>query len=86
MCEDIQVCGQLGVDGVVLGCLTPEGAVDVAAMGQLLQLTKSLVSGLTAAAEGAMYDYEPQLQINVISSSSSSSLHFRLRPACGLHE
>ncbi len=36
MVEDIKVCKNLGADGVVLGCLTPYGDVDVEACKMLL--------------------------------------------------
>lgn len=36
MIEDIRMCKELGVDGVVIGCLLPDGSIDV-------ELTKRLV-------------------------------------------
>ena len=29
MLKDLEICRELGVDGVVIGCLTPEGDVDI---------------------------------------------------------
>lgn len=37
MVADIEICRQLGVDGVVFGCLTPDGDIDTKACQQLLQ-------------------------------------------------
>lgn len=42
MLADIRLARQLGVDGVVLGCLTPTGAVDVSAMEQLMAAATGL--------------------------------------------
>lgn len=36
MAQDIDLCQQLGVDGVVIGCLTPEGDVDQEACRMLM--------------------------------------------------
>lgn len=38
MAEDIKMCGSLGVDGVVFGCLDSDGNVDVEACRQLMGL------------------------------------------------
>lgn len=40
MQEDILICRELGVDGVVIGCLTEEGEVDMEANRQLIALAK----------------------------------------------
>lgn len=37
MCEDIRVCAREGVDGVVVGALTPEGDLDVAAVRRMVE-------------------------------------------------
>ena len=36
MVKDIEMCRQLGVDGVVIGCLTPDGDVDMPRCGELI--------------------------------------------------
>lgn len=41
MQEDILLCRELGVDGIVIGCLTEEGEVDREANRQLIALAKS---------------------------------------------
>lgn len=41
MQEDILMCRELGVDGIVIGCLTEEGEVDREANRQLIALAKS---------------------------------------------
>lgn len=38
--EDIRLCHELGVDGVVFGCLTPEGKVDRVANERLMKCAK----------------------------------------------
>ena len=38
--EDIRLCRELGVDGVVIGCLTEDGEVDMEANRQLVELAK----------------------------------------------
>lgn len=43
MLADIEACSDLGVDGVVIGCLQPDGAVDVAATQQLVHKAKQHV-------------------------------------------
>eukprot|EP00775_Hariotina_reticulata_P013722 gene13722-13844_t len=40
MKSDISVCARLGADGVVLGCLTVDGQVDMQLTGQLLAVAK----------------------------------------------
>src|SRR5215470_6218190 len=42
MREDIQVAKQLGADGVVVGCLTPEGEIDRSIMSELIALSRPL--------------------------------------------
>ena len=42
MLADIEVCRQLGVDGVVFGCLTSEGDVDVPLCQRLMEASKGL--------------------------------------------
>lgn len=46
--EDIRMCRQLGVNGVVIGCLTEEGEVDMEANRRLIDAAKGAVN----AAEG----------------------------------
>ena len=36
MCEEIKIFKELGANGVVIGCLTPEGDLDMAAMKRLM--------------------------------------------------
>lgn len=43
MLADIEACSDLGADGVVIGCLQPDGAVDVAATQQLVHKAKQHV-------------------------------------------
>lgn len=38
--EDIRLCRELGVDGVVIGCLTPDGEVDMEMNRRLITLAK----------------------------------------------
>ena len=40
--EDIRMCRQLGVDGVVIGCLTEEGEVDMEANRRLIDAAKPM--------------------------------------------
>lgn len=42
MLADIELCKQLGVHGVVFGCLTKEGDIDVALMRRLIEAAGSL--------------------------------------------
>lgn len=42
MTIDIDVCKSLGVDGVVLGCLTPQGDIDVPACQRLLRHARGM--------------------------------------------
>ncbi len=42
MREDIRVAKDLGADGVVIGCLTPEGEIDVARTRELIELARPL--------------------------------------------
>ena len=42
MAMDIDLCRDLGVDGVVFGCLTPEGDIDLAANEYLMSHTKGM--------------------------------------------
>ncbi len=45
MFSDIEACSDLGADGVVIGCLQPDGAVDVAATKQLVDKARQHVGG-----------------------------------------
>ena len=49
MKKDIAVAKELGVDGVVLGALTPEGDVDVEAMAQMIAVASPLRVGFHRA-------------------------------------
>ena len=42
MLMDIEMVGKIGADGVVFGCLTAEGEIDLPAMQQLMQASKGL--------------------------------------------
>jgi copper homeostasis protein len=42
MLQDIELCHQIGVDGVVFGCLTAEGEVDKPLMRQLINAAKDM--------------------------------------------
>ena len=42
MLMDIETAGKIGADGVVFGCLTAEGEIDLPAMQQLMQASKGL--------------------------------------------
>lgn len=42
MCNDIKIAKDLGVDGVVFGCLLPDGSVDVLRTKQLVALSKPM--------------------------------------------
>lgn len=42
MLKDIENARRLGADGVVFGCLTPEGDIDIALMKQLLEATQGM--------------------------------------------
>ena len=42
MLHDIRVAHELGADGVVIGCLTPDGRVDARRCEQLMSATKSM--------------------------------------------
>lgn len=47
--EDIRMCRELGVDGVVIGCLTPEGEVDLEMNRRLIALAKDDASRWSAS-------------------------------------
>ena len=47
--EDIRMCRELGVDGVVIGCLTPEGEVDKEMNRRLISLAKDDASRWSAS-------------------------------------
>lgn len=47
--EDIRLCRELGVDGVVIGCLTPEGEVDMEMNRRLIALAKGDASSWSAS-------------------------------------
>ena len=40
--EDIRMCKQIGADGVVFGCLTPEGKLDIPAMKRLMKASDGM--------------------------------------------
>ena len=40
MAEDIRICRELGADGVVFGCLRPDGSLDTEANAHLLEATQ----------------------------------------------
>ena len=40
--EDIRMARQAGADGIVFGCLTPEGELDMAAMQRLMKLSEGM--------------------------------------------
>ena len=42
MLRDIELCRNIGVDGVVIGCLTADGDVDIPAMKRLLEAAKGM--------------------------------------------
>ncbi|NCC09136.1 MAG: copper homeostasis protein CutC [Bacteroidia bacterium] len=42
MLQDIEIAKNLGVDGVVFGCLTPEGDIDLPAMARLMKASQGL--------------------------------------------
>jgi len=42
MLKDIEIAGKLGADGVVIGCLTPEGEVDMARNRELIQAAEGM--------------------------------------------
>jgi copper homeostasis protein len=44
MLADIEACKQLGADGVVLGCLLPDGRIDSAATCRLVAAAHAQVS------------------------------------------
>ena len=44
MAEDIRICRELGADGVVFGCLRPDGSLDTDANKRLLETAKKLPS------------------------------------------
>lgn len=44
MAEDIRICRELGADGVVFGCLRPDGSLDTEANARLLEIAKNLPS------------------------------------------
>lgn len=48
MLADIQACSELGAHGVVIGCLRPDGAVDVGATKQLVDKARHHVGPLQA--------------------------------------
>lgn len=54
MLEDVRACKQLGADGVVVGCLTPDGDVDMGAMGPLLDAARAQVRPAAAQQQQAL--------------------------------
>jgi copper homeostasis protein len=44
MAEDIRICRELGADGVVFGCLRPDGSLDTEANARLQETAKNLPS------------------------------------------
>lgn len=42
MLKDIEIAGKLGIDGVVFGCLTPDGAVDMVRNRELMEAAKGM--------------------------------------------
>ncbi len=42
MLKDIETAGKLGIDGVVIGCLTPDGKVDVKRNSELMEAAKGM--------------------------------------------
>lgn len=42
MIRDIELCKSVGVDGVVFGCLTADGDIDVAAMSRMMKVAEGL--------------------------------------------
>ncbi|MBR1468759.1 MAG: copper homeostasis protein CutC [Prevotella sp.] len=42
MADDIRICRELGADGVVFGCLRPDGSLDTDANARLLEASKGL--------------------------------------------
>lgn len=42
MLQDIEIAKRLGVDGVVFGCLTPEGDIDLPVMARLMKASQGL--------------------------------------------
>lgn len=40
--EDIKICKELGADGVVIGCLTPDGEVDMEANRRLIEIARPM--------------------------------------------
>ena len=48
--EDIRMCRQLGVDGVVIGCLTEEGEVDMEANRRLINAAKGCINATESLA------------------------------------
>lgn len=42
MADDIRVCGELGVDGVVIGALTPQGDIDLDVCRRLAECAKGM--------------------------------------------
>lgn len=42
MLQDIEIAKNLGVDGVVFGCLTPEGDIDLPVMARLMKASQGL--------------------------------------------
>ena len=48
--EDIRMCRQLGVDGVVIGCLTEKGEVDMEANRRLIDAAKGCINATESLA------------------------------------
>lgn len=40
--EDIKICKELGADGIVIGCLTPDGEVDMEANRRLIEVARPM--------------------------------------------
>lgn len=56
--EDIRMCKQIGADGVVFGCLTPEGKLDIPAMKRLMKASEGMAVTFHRAFDYVKYPFE----------------------------
>ena len=54
MVDDIRTCRELGVDGVVFGCLRPDGTLDTEANARLLEAARQKPTPTPSRGEGSL--------------------------------
>ena len=78
MITDIEICKDLGVDGVVFGCLQSDGTVDMEANAQLIKCAKGMNTTFHRAFDRCVYPQEAleqliELGFNTVLTSGQQS-------------